>query len=192
MEVTTISNLLKSDSIKAKITSLLQVEPNDIMLDSVWDYITSYFGYDISSQDRKEEADSTDTDMLFLFYKPVTAIKEITIGNSPIDLTDLEIYAGKALKYLNGYFAGSKYIPMGSYMGLYPQSSIICEYTAGFTEDSLPSDLIYASSLLYKKLSHDLSSQGVLSSYKIDTISYGYKSQEDIQSNIDSILSRYL
>lgn len=187
-----ISNLLTSSTILHKINQLLGFEANDILLDSVWSFMNSYFGFELDSKDRYEETDGTDDDIIFVKCKPITAIKKVLINNTEVDLTDLEIYGNRAIKYLNGYFIGTGEVPIGNYMGDYLINKISLSYTAGFTESSLPSDLIYAAALLYKSLATNVSDKGQLSSYKIDTIAYSFRDNSIISNNISNILDRYL
>lgn len=184
-------NLLLETQVRTKLEEIVG-QTSDTFLDIVWDTLTGLLGYDISYGPRTSIVDGSDSDLVYLPNRPVKSLTAILINGDTKNISDFEVYGQRAIKWLNGIFIGDN-LPYGSrVMADYFKMDVDVRYTAGFTADDFPSDLIYVSSLLYKKIKHDVSESGKLSSYKIDTVAYAFKDSKEIDSKIQNILDRYI
>ena len=184
-------NLLLETQIRTKVEEIVG-QTSDIFLDMVWDTLTGLLGYDISYGPRISVVDGSDSDLIYLPNRPVKSLTAILINGDSKNISDFEVYGQRAVKWLNGIFIGDN-LPYGNIvMADYFKMDVDVRYIAGFTADDFPSDLIYASTLLYNKIKHDVSNSGKLSSYKIDTVAYAFKDSKEIDSKIQNILDRYI
>ena len=183
-------NLLKDPIIKSKIEELLGKTPNDIYLDIVWGRLTTVFGYELDLQDREEEKLGTDIPVLYLNYRPVRELIKISINKTEEVLDEFEIYKERAIKYIGGCFRASGFDNCVNSLVVGYDALVKAEYSAGYTVDDFPHDLLYACVLMYRNLEFNNSSKGNLKGYKISDISYTFKENND--DEITDILTGYL
>lgn len=187
-----IINLLLDSNLKNKIGEIIGKTPSEIELDLVWEALNGLFGYEIDSQERVDCKDGNDSDVLYLDYRPVTKLNSISINGSIDNISKYSIYKKNGILNNGNIFKGSGFNSSDYLMSEYPNMEIIINYTAGFTSVTFPNDLLFACILIYKKQKFELSEKSMLSSYKIDTISYTFKDIKEIENRIKEIVGRYL
>ena len=123
--------------------------------------------------------------------RPITAVAEIKINDKVLEVEDYELYESYILfldRCLSAYKKKCDYDTLYHYR---ITDEIVVTYTAGYKANELPSKMIYAASLLYKLNVDNAGNKANLTSYKIDTIAYGYKETSQRMSEIESFLDDF-
>lgn len=142
------------------------------------DMIADYIGYDPKLQTRIEkEFTLFDPENLQLRYKPIESVTTLYIDN--VAITETLIVDKNYVQVLD---YASVYNP-------YCENYINCEYMAGVDPLKLPKSLEYAIASWINSTTQ-YSSSGQLESYKIETISYKFKTQDDFNSEVKAILDK--
>lgn len=172
-----MANLLLDTDIRANIETITGTI-DDMWLEIAWAILIDELGYDPSFQeDIEEEKEGTDTRYIFLENRPVLAINSVYNGENELDIDCFSIYGEIGIKQ--------------DFSFLKTKKDYVINYDAGYTEETFPSSLIYAVSLMIQNVVNNSGEQGQLSSYKIDTISYNFKSFIEQNAQIQTILEKY-
>ena len=183
-------NLLKETAVKNKLLTLVDVVPTDLWLDITWERLCEMVGYDLSEGSKKEIFDGgIDNKNLYLSKRPLTEITEVKINNVVLESINYSNYNGIAVRF-NQVIPQNTRQPFGM-GGICNNNEIEVEYIAGYTVDTFPNTLLLVASDLLETLQSSIGEEGNLSAYRINDISYTWKSQAEITGKFNDVLEQF-
>ena len=183
-------NLLKETVIRNKILTLVETVPTDLWLDIAWERLCELVGYDLSQGPKVEIFEGgIDNRKLYLSKRPLTTITEIKINNVTLESTNYSNYNGIAVRF-NQVIPQNTRQPFGM-GGICNNNEIEVEYVAGYTVDTFPNTLLLVASDLLMTMQSMLGDEGNLSAYRINDISYTWKSQAEITGKFNDVLEQF-
>jgi hypothetical protein len=185
-----MANLLLDAEIRAKIETITGAL-DDLWLKIAWDLLINQLGYDPSFQANIEEIkEGINTRYLFMKRRPVITLNKVYLNENELELANFSVYEDIAVKGI-GIFTTADTI-YSNVLGDYnSRLDYKIDYDAGYTNITFPDSLIYAVSLMIQNTMNNSSEQGQLSSYKIDTISYTFKTFIEQNAGIQLIFDKY-
>ena len=185
-----MANLLKDSSIQVKMIEILGFTPTTLWTDIAWKRLCELVGYDLSNSSAKEVFQGgIDDKILYLVKRPVTAISKITFNNIVQASSSYGIYKEIAVRF-NRHLPQNTRYPYGM-SGICNNNEIIVEYTGGFSVSTFPSTLILVACDLIETLKSQVGEEGNLSAYRINDISYTWKSNVEINGKFNNILDNF-
>ena len=185
-----MSNLLKDSAIQVKMLEILGFTPTTLWTDITWERLCELVGYDLSSSSAKEVFQGgIDDKILYLVKRPVTAIIKITFNNIEQASSSFGIYKERGVNFSRILPQNTRY-PYGM-SGICNNNEIIVEYMGGFTKDTFPNTLILVACDLIETLKSQVGEEGNLSAYRINDISYNWKSNAEINGKFNNILDNF-
>lgn len=161
---------------KAVIENEVGESVSDFVLNLAWEEVKREVGYDPLISLRKEHLEGTGTDKLYLRYRPVQSLEKLSINGSEVkNVSEISIIDNRYIK-LNTKQDYKGYEMRDVLAEHEITDEIYCEYFAGY--DVIPLQLILASIFFIKFVTSEFSGEGNLTQYKIDTISYTFKSSQ--------------
>ena len=183
-------NLLKDVEIIAKITEINGSVPSNLWLDIAWERLCELVGYDLSYGATKQAFNGgIDDSILYLVKRPVVSIEKITFNNNEQSSNTYGIFKERGVNF-RGIIPQNTAYPYGM-SDICNLNEIIVEYTGGFTVATFPNLLIMVACDLINTLQMQTGEEGNLSAYRINDISYTWKSNAEITGKFDNILSNY-
>jgi len=188
-----MANLLLEQALKDKVGEILGETPSDLWLDIAWETLENLLGYKLDLGTRTDRKEGNGKDVIYLTNRPVKEIKTIKTNNLNREISEFEIYKEIGIRNKLGCFEvgiGQCFpmVKMGSYT---VTDNIEVSYVAGYTAEDFPSDLIFATCYIISSKKQMSSDAGTLESYKISDISYTWRSQEEVNSIIESYIRSY-
>ena len=183
-------NLLKETTIRNKILTLVETVPTDLWLDIAWERLCELVGYDLSEGAKVEIFEGgIDNRKLYLSKRPLTTITSVKINNVVLENTNYSNYNGIAVRF-NQVIPQNTRQPFGM-SGICNSNEIIVDYIAGYTAETFPNTLLLVASDLLETLQSSIGEEGNLSAYRINDISYTWKSQAEITGKFNDILNQF-
>ena len=183
-------NLLKETTVKNKLLTLIDVVPTDLWLDIIWERLCELVGYDLSEGSKKEIfVGGIDNKNLYLSKRPLTEITEVKINNVVLESINYSNYNGIAIRF-NQFIPQNTSRPFGM-SGICNNNEIEVDYIAGYTVDTFPNTLLLVASDLLMTMQSMLGDEGNLSAYRINDISYTWKSQAEITGKFNDVLEQF-
>lgn len=179
--------MLTDPIIKDKVEELLGKPTPDIYLNVVEKMLESLLGYPITRNDYEERIEGTNSAKLYPKNLPIISVASVAIDevSAPFSRWDQRtILLETPLQGFYNTYCKNRAVKI-------PAQVATVAYTAGWTPETFPDDLIYvAYRLLCSKFSTN-TAKG-LAAYKIDTISYTYLSHEESMSDVVNMLTGYV
>lgn len=178
--------LLEKKAIIAKEIGVPESELSDFSLEVVWEQIVEIIGYNPLLQERIEKYKGNGTDSLYLDCRPIKSITSLRVNDKLVEnaqFSDEFIYI-----FTNkGY---EKYELPVMYDKHVVTDEIEVIYMAGY--ETLPSIIVMAAILMLNNNNHMKSEQGNLTNYKIDTIAYGFKNNNELRQEVTDMLRGFM
>lgn len=180
-------NPLLDAEIKKIITDETEIELeelSDFKLNTVWEYITKYIGYDIMEDDRTETVEGSGTDKLYLTCRPIISVSEVLKNGNAISIpnfTDRYLEMDTDNHY-NEYDSRTMYDHTIT-------DKIKVSYRAGYSE--LPNLVLLAAICMINGVKTSIDGENDLKGYKINTISYTFKSFAEKNEEFRDYLSSF-
>ena len=183
-------NLLKDVEIIAKITEINGSVPSNLWLDIAWERLCELVGYDLSYGATKQAFNGgIDDSILYLVKRPVVSIEKITFNNNEQSSNTYGIFKERGVNF-RGIIPQNTAYPYGM-SDICNLNEIIVEYTGGFTKETFPNTLILVACDLIETLKSQVGEEGNLSAYRINDISYTWKSNAEINGKFNNILDNF-
>ena len=183
-------NLLREVEIIAKITEICGSVPSNLWLDIAWERLCELVDYDLSLGTTKQAFNGgIDDRVLYLVKRPVVSIEKITFNNNEQSSNTYGIFKERGVNF-KGIIPQNTAYPYGM-SDICNLNEIIVEYTGGFTKDTFPNTLILVACDLIETLKSQVGEEGNLSAYRINDISYNWKSNAEINGKFNNILDNF-
>lgn len=179
--------MLKEVVVKNKLAELLGTTPSDLQLGITQRILEGLIGYPLDLNDYEEDVEFIGSPHLFVSNLPLVQVQSVTLHDVEVPF----VPRNKRSITVKACAKAASYEKFRSAMHKLPGDIFHITYSAGWTPDNFPDDLIYVA---YRLLVSKFSNQSIhnLSSYKIDTIAYAYRASPEFDDEIRGALSEYI